>query len=167
MTRLLVLWLLSEQPLHGYRIKRILEDEAYAFWFELEFTSIYSALRTLVKLEFVTETGLEQEGARPERMGYRITRTGREHLRELIRKAWRATPLIGDAFPMAIAGLPELPPDEIEALKAERIALLGSRLAHCKQLRAASLDVAMVDRSVAMLGAELRWMKNWAAPRKL
>jgi DNA-binding PadR family transcriptional regulator len=166
MTRLLILWLLSEQALHGYRIKRILEDEAYAFWFELEFTSIYSALRTLVKLEFVVETGLEQEGARPERMGYRITRAGREHLRELIRKAWRATPLLGDAFPMAIAGLPELPPDEIAALKTERIALLEARFAHCKQLRAASLDEAMVDRSVAMLTAELRWMKNWALPIK-
>jgi DNA-binding PadR family transcriptional regulator len=161
MTRLLILWLLSEQPLHGYRIKRILENDAYAFWFELEFTSIYSALRTLVKLEFVAETGLEQDGARPERMGYRITRAGREHLRELIRKAWRATPLLGDAFPMAIAGVPELPEAEIESLKAERIALLETRLAHCKQLRAASLDEAMVDRSVAMLAAELRWMKQW------
>jgi DNA-binding PadR family transcriptional regulator len=161
MTRLLILWLLSEQPLHGYRIKRILEDDAYAFWFELEFTSIYSALRTLVKLEFVVETGLEQDGARPERMGYRITRAGREHLRELIRKAWRATPLLGDPFPMAIAGVPELPEAEIESLKAERIALLEARLSHCKQLRAASLDEAMVNRSVAMLAAELRWMKQW------
>jgi DNA-binding PadR family transcriptional regulator len=161
MTRLLILWLLSEQPLHGYRIKRILEDDAYAFWFELEFTSIYSALRTLVKLEFVVETGLEQDGARPERMGYRITRAGREHLRELIRKAWRATPLLGDPFPMAIAGVPELPEAEIESLKTERMALLESRLAHCKQLRAASLDEAMVDRSVAMLTAELRWLKQW------
>jgi DNA-binding PadR family transcriptional regulator len=161
MTRLLILWLLSEQPLHGYRIKRILEDDAYAFWFELEFTSIYSALRTLVKLEFVVETGLEQDGARPERMGYRITRAGREHLRELIRKAWRATPLLGDPFPMAIAGVPELPEVEIESLKAQRVALLEARLAQCKQLRAASLDEAMVDRSVAMLTAELRWLKQW------
>ncbi len=161
MTRLLILWLLSEQPLHGYRIKRILEDDAYAFWFELEFTSIYSALRTLVKLEYVVETGLEQEGARPERMGYRITRAGREHLRELIRKAWRATPLLGDPFPMAIAGVAELPEADIAALKAERIALLEARLADCKRLRAASLDAAMVDRGIAMISAELRWMKSW------
>jgi DNA-binding PadR family transcriptional regulator len=161
MTRLLILWLLSEQPLHGYAIKRILENPTYSFWFELEFTSIYSALRTLVKLEFVVETGLEQDGARPERMGYRITRAGREHLRELIRKSWRATPLLGDAFPMAIAGVPELPEGEIAALKTERIALLEARLAHCKQLRASSLDEAMVDRSIAMLAAELRWMKQW------
>jgi DNA-binding PadR family transcriptional regulator len=161
MTRLLILWLLSEQPLHGYAIKRILENETYSFWFELEFTSIYSALRTLVKLEYVVETGLEQEGARPERMGYRITRAGREHLRELIRKSWRATPLLGDPFPMAIAGTAELPEDEIAALKRERTALLESRLSECKKLRTAALDEAMVDRSIAMLTAELRWIKQW------
>lgn len=164
MTRLLILWLLSEQPLHGYAIKRILENPTYSFWFELEFTSIYSALRTLVKLEYVVETGLEQEGARPERMGYRITRAGREHLRELVRKAWRATPMLGDAFPMAIAGTSELPEDEVAALKAERLALLESRLAECKTLRHAALDEAMVERSIAMLSAELRWMKQWSQP---
>ncbi|MGL4229863.1 MAG: PadR family transcriptional regulator [Casimicrobium sp.] len=165
MTRLLILWLLSEQPLHGYAIKRILENPSYSFWFELEFTSIYSALRTLVKLEYVIETGLEQEGARPERMGYRITRAGREHLRELVRKAWRATPLLGDAFLMAIAGVPELPQEEIAALKAERIAMLEARLAECKTLRSAALDEAMVERSIAMLSAELRWMKQWSQPK--
>jgi DNA-binding PadR family transcriptional regulator len=105
MTRILILWLLSEQPLHGYRIKRILENDTYAFWFELEFTSIYSALRTLVKLEFIAETGLEQDGARPERMGYRITRSGRVHLQELLRKVWLSKPFAGDPFPMAIAGI--------------------------------------------------------------
>jgi DNA-binding PadR family transcriptional regulator len=161
MTRLLILWLLSEQPLHGYRIKRILENETYAFWFELEFTSIYSALRTLVKLEFVTETGLEQDGARPERMGYRITRLGREHLRELLRKVWLAKPFAGDPFPMAIAGIADLPKDEVSALKAERTKLIEARLEQCKQLRPASLNEAMVDRSVALLTAELRFMKQW------
>ena len=54
--RLLVLWLLSEQPLHGYRIKRALDDEGLAFWFPVEFASIYSLLRTLVK-QIVSDLG--------------------------------------------------------------------------------------------------------------
>lgn len=161
MTRLLILWLLSEQPLHGYRIKRILEDEAYSFWFSVEFTSIYSALRTLVKLEFVEETGLEQEGARPERMGYRITRTGRAHLRELLRKTWEATPLLGDPFSMAIAGVPELPESDIATLRESRIAALEARVKECSALRRASLDEAMVDRALAIMNAELKWLKQW------
>jgi DNA-binding PadR family transcriptional regulator len=161
MARLLILWLLSEQPLHGYRIKRILEDEAYAFWFEVEFTSIYSALRTLVKQAHVEETGLEQEGARPERMGYRITRAGRAHLRDLLRKAWLHVPLFGDPFQMAIAGTAELPADEVEQLRQERLELLEQRLKECRGLRRAALDEAMVDRGKALLAAEVKWLKTW------
>jgi DNA-binding PadR family transcriptional regulator len=161
MTRLLILWLLSEQPLHGYRIKRILEDDAYSFWFSVEFTSIYSALRTLVKLEYVEETGLEQEGARPERMGYRITRAGRAHLRELVRKTWDTTPLLGDPFSMAIAGVSELQRGDIETLRTNRIAALEARVTECKTLRHAALQEAMVDRALAMMHAELQWLKKW------
>jgi DNA-binding PadR family transcriptional regulator len=161
MTRLLILWLLSETPLHGYRIKRILEDEAYGFWFSVEFTSIYSALRTLVKLEYVEETGLEQDGARPERMGYRITRAGRAHLRELIAKTWDATPLLGDPFSMAIAGRAEMPSGSLDTLKANRIEALEARIAECKALRRAALDEAMVDRALAIMNAELKWLRDW------
>lgn len=161
MTRLLILWLLSETPLHGYRIKRILEDPAYGFWFSVEFTSIYSALRTLVKLEYVEETGLEQEGARPERMGYRITRAGRAHLRELLKKTWDATPLLGDPFSMAIAGVSELPRSDVSALRESRIDALESRIAECHALRRASLDEAMNDRAIAIMNAELKWLKQW------
>ena len=49
LTRLLVLWLLSEQPLHGYRIKKILDDDGLRFWFPVEYTSIYAVLRSLVR----------------------------------------------------------------------------------------------------------------------
>jgi DNA-binding PadR family transcriptional regulator len=161
MTRLLILWLLSEQALHGYRIKRILEDPAYSFWFSIEFTSIYSALRTLVKLTFVEETGLEQEGARPERMGYRITRAGRAHLRELIEKSWGAVPLLGDPFSMAIAGASELSVDAVAALYEGRLLALRARIAEAKTLRAAALDAAMLDRALALMNAELTWLETW------
>jgi hypothetical protein len=49
-------------------------------------------------------------------------------------------------------------------LKAERLALLEARLAESKTLRHAALDEAMVERSIAMLSAELRWMKQWSQP---
>jgi DNA-binding PadR family transcriptional regulator len=161
MTRLLILWLLSETPLHGYRIKRVLEDDTYGFWFSVEFTSIYSALRTLVKLEYVEQTGLEQDGARPERMGYRITRSGRQHLRELLRKSWEDVPLLGDPFSMAIAGVSELPGKEIGELRQIRIKALETRIKECNSLRSASLDEAMVDRALAIMHAELEWLKQW------
>src|ERR671936_1400348 len=88
LTRLLVLWLLSEQSLHGYRIKKILDDEGLRFWFPIEFGSIYAVLRTLVKGGFVETVAVERQGQRPERTRYAITRDGLAHLAELLERVW-------------------------------------------------------------------------------
>ena len=47
MARLLVLWLLAEGPLHGYRIQKILGDPGLAFWFRVEDASIFTRLRSM------------------------------------------------------------------------------------------------------------------------
>ena len=46
LTRLLILWLLSERPLHGYKIKRALDEPGLRFWFPIEYAAIYSLLGT-------------------------------------------------------------------------------------------------------------------------
>ena len=96
LTRLLVLWLLSEQSHHGYRIKKILDDEALRFWFPVEYASIYAVLRSLVRAGYVESVAVEREGQRPERTRYAITREGRRHLSELLERAWRELPAVGD-----------------------------------------------------------------------
>ena len=60
LTRLLVLWLLSEGRLHGYQIKKILDDDTLRFWFPDEFGSIYSVLRTLERHGYVTPVAVER-----------------------------------------------------------------------------------------------------------
>src|ERR671936_1896132 len=100
LTRLLVLWLLSEQSLHGYRIKKILDDEGLRFWFPIEFGSIYAVLRSLVKGGYVEATAVEREGRRPQRTRYSITPMGRRHLSELLERAWRE--LSSPAEPFAL-----------------------------------------------------------------
>jgi DNA-binding PadR family transcriptional regulator len=99
LTRLLVLWLLSEQSHHGYRIKKILDDEGLRFWFPVEYGSIYAVLRSLVRGGYVETVAVEREGQRPERTRYAITREGRQHLAELLERAWRELPAAGDRSP--------------------------------------------------------------------
>ncbi len=160
--RLIVLWLLSEQPLHGYRIKRALDDDGLAFWFPVEFASIYSVLRTLVKQGFVEVAGTEQEGARPQRMLYRITRPGRLHYRELLARAWQSLDPPGDAAQLALAALPDLEPAALtEALHARKQALV-ERLAQCEALRRAAPEPAMADRTRALTQADLAWLESFA-----
>ena len=126
LTRLLILWLLSESPLHGYRIKKILEDEGLGFFFPIEYASIYSALRTLVKEGHVEQVAVEREGNR-ERTRYRITRSGRRHFEELLRRAWRELPSPAEPIQLALAARPELAEDEVDQLLDERRDALRAR----------------------------------------
>ena len=165
MIRLLVLWLLSEQPLHGYRIKRALDDEGLAFWFPVEFASIYSLLRTLVKQGHAEELGLEQEGARPERMLYRISRKGRTHYRELLERAWSEPDPPGERLLVALAALPDLASDRIQIALQRRQRALTERLAQCATLAKAAPEPAMVARTLSLTRADLKWLEAFAQER--
>jgi DNA-binding PadR family transcriptional regulator len=163
--RLLILWLLSEQPLHGYRIKRALDEEGLAFWFPVEFASIYSLLRTLVKQGHAEELGLEQEGARPERMLYRISRKGRVHYRTLLERAWSEPEPPGERLLVALAALPDLAQDRLQAALRLRKRALTERLAHCAALARAAPEPAMVERTLSLTHADLAWLDSFAQAR--
>jgi DNA-binding PadR family transcriptional regulator len=160
LTRLVVLWLLSEGPLHGYRIKRILDDEALGFWFRVEPASIYSVLRTLVKGGQVKVVAVERDGHRPERTRYAITREGRAHLTELLERAWREIPTTADPIQMALAARSEVTESQIENLLQERIDALIRRQGELEQARRSAPEAEMVDRLVVLTDAELRWAKS-------
>jgi DNA-binding PadR family transcriptional regulator len=159
---MLVLWLLSEAPLHGYRISRILKDDFFGYWFPLEDASIYSCLRTLVKHGHARVVATEQEGRRPERTRYAITPKGRAHLRDLLRKAWRELPAPGDPIHLALAALPELPADELPGLREERTAALERRLGDLRRMARAAPCPDIVARLVTLTRAELAWLKRLA-----
>ena len=163
--RLLVLWLLSEQPLHGYRIKRALDDEGLAFWFPVEFASIYSLLRTLVKQGHAEELGLEQQGARPERMLYRISRKGRLHYRTLLERAWSEPEPPGERLLVALAALPDLAEDRVQTALRLRKRALTERLVRCAALARAAPEPAMVERTLCLTRADLAWLESFADAR--
>lgn len=160
LTRLLVLWLLSEGPLHGYRIKKILDDETLRFWFPVEYGSIYSVLRTLASRGYVGPLGVEREGLRPARTRYAITPDGREHLQDLLRQAWRELPSPADPFQLALAARSELPEDEITELLAERRQLLDARLVYLDELERSAPAPEMAERQRALTSSELRWLES-------
>jgi DNA-binding PadR family transcriptional regulator len=161
LTRLLILWLLSEAPGHGYRIKKILADEGLRFWFPVEAGSIYAVLRSLVKGGFVSIAAVEREGQRPERTRYAITREGRDHLAELLAQAWRELASPADPFQLALAARSELNEAEVARLLSERIDALRSRLATLDRLARSAPDPAMVQRQRALTEAELEWAEAY------
>ncbi len=160
MARLLVLWLLSEHPMHGYQIKKALSDDGIAFWFGLEDASIYSVLRTLTKNGYAQELPAEQSGNRPQRTKYRITASGRRHYRHLLAEALaHPTPPVA-AVDVALAARGDLDPTAISEALATRTKSLHGLEAEIEAARAAAPAAAIVDRNLALVQAELSWLNE-------
>lgn len=83
MIRLLVLWLLDNEPMSGYDIKQMLQTMDAKRWGGVLIGSIYYALKKLEKNEYICVTDMEQAQYRP-RVTYSITQKGKKYLRTLI-----------------------------------------------------------------------------------
>ena len=160
MTRILILWLLSEGPMHGYRVQKVLRAPAFAFWFRIEDAAIYSMLRSLVKGGFARLEGAEQVGKRPQRTLYRITRQGRAELGARIGAAWRRPERDRDPVAAALAAADELEAGETRVLLADRKAALRDRLERLRDLERSAPSGLLARREAALLRGELGWI-DW------
>jgi DNA-binding PadR family transcriptional regulator len=160
LSRMVILWLLAEGPLYGYRIKRILEDEGLGFWLPIDYASIYTVLRTLAKGGLIKTVAIEREGQRPERTRYKITREGRQHLAGLLERAWREPRGLADPLQLALAARSELAEDRIQDLLSERVSALRTRLESLDRLARSAPAADMVDRQRALTQAELGWAET-------
>ncbi len=172
-TRLLILWLLAEQPLHGYRIKAILADAGFAPWFVLEDASIYAMLRSLTKQGFARIAGEEQNAGRPARTLYKITPDGRRALTEDLLEAFAIIHTHPEPIHAALAATDELEPEQIGHALLTRQSALHSRLETVSHEAPASPSQSLVRREVTLIEAELSWLEQeithhtqqWGAPR--
>jgi DNA-binding PadR family transcriptional regulator len=146
--------------MHGYRIKRILDDEGLRFWFPVEYASIYSVLRTLVGEGHVRVVALEREGQRPERTRYAITKAGRSHYADLLAAAWREPRSPAEPIQLALAAASDLDERRLVESLEQRIASLEARLTKLASLARSAPARAMVDRQLALTTAELAWARD-------
>ncbi|MCH7719785.1 MAG: PadR family transcriptional regulator [Planctomycetes bacterium] len=160
LTRLLILWLLAEGPMHGYRIKKVLEDESLRFWFPVAFASIYSMLRTLVRQGHARIAAREREGRRPQRTLYRLTPSGRKHYAELLRAAWRTPPSPANPVNLALAAFGDLDDAEVRTLQRQRTDALEHRLERLDGLARSAPAGEIVERERAIAVAELKWLRK-------
>ncbi|BAS26137.1 helix-turn-helix transcriptional regulator [Limnochorda pilosa] len=161
LTRLLILWLLSERPLHGYRIKQILDEEGLRFWFPVEVGSLYSVLRTLEREGHVRVVGVEREGRRPQRTQFAITPEGRRHFQMLLQEAWISPPKKGDPFQLALAAPSELGDEVVRRLAQTRLTMLEQRLATIQARSRSAPAAAVAGREAVLTEAEFRWLEEW------
>jgi len=166
---LLVLGALAEEPTHGYGILEGFRARSVGFWAEVGRASVYQALRRMESDGLVA--GRAQEGTDgPDRRVFRITRAGRDRLREgLAERATDLSPYDTDAG-LAL-GLSHLMPaaEARSAMNARELALrdlldaLRTERARTSADRGGGRTVAnaMLDRQEALARAELAWLARF------
>jgi len=157
--RLLILWLLTEGPMHGYGIKRILTGDGLDFWFPFEDASIYSALRTLLKQGLVRSAGTGRHGARPRYERFAITPAGRREYRRLLLLALGGLAGPDSAVNAALAAEHDFDPGAMAAALRLREQQVQARLHMLEAARKATPSRLMVERERALLKAELQWCR--------
>ncbi len=165
MTRLLVLWLLSERPLYGYEITRSLSDSGMRFWFPVEEASIYSVLRTLERNGYAVEHMEGADTGRPRRR-YSLTAAGRAYYRELLRAALAEPLPVAAPVEIALAASGDLDEREVEELLERRAGTLRDQLELIAQHARSAPDGEIVRRRRALVAAELDWHEQRQQPQQ-
>ena len=170
-TKLIILGLLREGPMHGYEIKRRIEHEEMAEWANISYGAIYFALGKLAQDGFVEKVGTEQIGKRPSRDVYRITEPGQQEFLHLLRQTLSTVESRVDPAIVGIRFMSALPHQELQAL-------LGARIGALEQIRQGlaeektefiedhrgapyvELTRAIFDHGLIHLEAEVTWLRS-------
>jgi DNA-binding PadR family transcriptional regulator len=130
-TRLLVLGVVRIfQPVHGYDVRRELLSWRAAEWASIQPGSIYNALKTLTRDGYLEIVGTHQVGGRPERTSYRITATGNDEFRALLREAWWTVRPPIDPLMAAVSFIGFVTRDEVIAALEHRMAQIHGMVRH-------------------------------------
>ncbi len=166
--RLLILGvLLHKQPIHGYDIRRELEQWGADKWANIAYGSIYSALGKMAEealVEEINPTHTENHAGRTE---YIITESGKAEFERLLRQFWWELKPTIDPFQIALTFMDKLSPDELrQALRHRADQLCASmttlqRILPKQEDRQQPRHIAEGMRLVqAHIETELHWIEE-------
>jgi DNA-binding PadR family transcriptional regulator len=163
---LIVLWLLYEQPLHVYRMQKLIETQGKHRVVNVRArASLYQTIERLQRLGLVEVVETVRSQTHPDRIVYGLTDAGRETAREWLREMLRTT---GGEFPDFIAAVSilfGLDPDDAREQLEQRLEQREAELAETDaQLAAAPglprLFLLEEEYRRAVLAAEVEWLRS-------
>ena len=163
MLELAILGLLKELPLHGYELKKRLNDSLGQFW-GVSYGSLYPALRRLQKQGAVEMIFPKEEVGRRKNV-YRITSKGEEIFAELLERAGQDASA-DDAFSVRLAFFKYLKPETRIRLLERRRAFLDGRSSTLKDsLRRAketidNYTLSLMNHQLAATEDDIRWLDD-------
>lgn len=131
---LAVLALLLEEPMHPYRMQRLIKERAKDIVINVgQRSQLYKTIDRLLAAGLITVTEVERDAARPERTNYAITDDGRRTVVdwtvEMLATPRREFP----DFAAGLAYLTVLSPDSVIDALETRLATVGGELAELER----------------------------------
>ncbi|MCK4593853.1 PadR family transcriptional regulator [bacterium] len=167
---LMVLGLLSEQPMYGYQLKRVLEEKHADLWSEVSTGHLYYTLKKLKKFKYVVEKTI-RFGNRPPRHVYSLTDGGKKALKTGLDELDVHTQRLFFSLDIVIAFAKalSLPAGKLELIIQKRKKAVEGEIGEIKNAwrdkvitDSMSLSEYLIfEHRLSLLSAELKWVR-WA-----
>ncbi|NKY58546.1 PadR family transcriptional regulator [Nocardia flavorosea] len=162
---LAVLAVMQDESMHRYQIAARLREYGKDQDMDIKWGSLYTVVQNLAKAGFLEVVGSERDGARPERVIYRITETGRAELVDWTRELLAEPEPERGRFIAGLSILAVLPPDEVAELLGRRLAVLREQITQVKKdlsdlgAKLPRLFLIETEYGLAVLEAEAEWTR--------
>jgi len=167
-TKLILLGILAHanRPMHGYEIKKTIEEWAVGEYARISYGSIYYNLDKMEDEGLVTSKTVKNS-KRPERKVYRLTEKGKAEFMRLLRKNYfDIEERVYYPFDVGVVFMPALPKREvIEALEkriqsVEKMLEMHYKVRDELKRKAPFFVPAIVDHHLLHWEAEKSWLEN-------
>jgi DNA-binding PadR family transcriptional regulator len=164
---MVLLALLVEAPMHPYRMQQMIKERGQDQLVNVaQRNSVYQALDRLVRDGLARVGGTSREAGRPERTVYEVTEEGAATLRQWIVETLPEPAREFPEFPVSLAFLPMLTPEESRELLSRRLATLRDRAAGIEAQAPPGLPRLFLvedEYRVVLLNAEITWLSALVA----
>jgi DNA-binding PadR family transcriptional regulator len=163
---LAVLSALVEKPMHPYEMATLLRERGKDQDMPIKWGSLYTVVGNLEKHGLVRASGVDRQGARPERTVYALTDEGRAELEDWVRELISEPVIELPRFKAGLSVLALLGPDEAITLLRRRLVGLDERLATQRaQLARFSPELPRLflieaEYDLALCAAEVDWVRS-------
>jgi DNA-binding PadR family transcriptional regulator len=164
---LVLLALLMEAPMHPYRMQQVIKERGQDQLVNVaQRNSVYQALDRLVRDGLARPASTTREAGRPERTVYEITDAGTETMRRWLTGMLPAPAREFPEFPVALAFLAVLAPEQVRELLTARLEEQTRRLQALRNQAPQGLPRLFLiedEYRAAMLAAEIAWLSGVVA----
>ncbi len=161
---MLLLALLVEAPMHPYRMQQVIKERGQDQLVNVaQRNSVYQALDRLVREGLARAGETTREAGRPERTVYEVTEEGSATLRRWLVEMLPAPAREFPEFPVALAFLALISPEQTRELLSRRAEAVAERVAAIDGQAPPGLPRLFLledEYRAAMLRAELGWLRG-------